>query len=275
MSDRNNAGDINWNERARFWRQAAPAGLSTNDEPNQLLIDRAGIGPGDRVLDLACGAGEPAISIAVAVGDGGHVVALDASEGMLEGLRKRADSLDLGQIETHLGTLDDLPFEDGSFDAVTCRFGLMFAKDPAATVAAIRRVLKPGKRAAIMVHGPPDLNGLYTTVQGAVLDHFGEQDDGRATRRFKFSGEGELRALFQGAGFQDVTEEFISKPDIRQADEPFWDTLLMRVFGTQVSGMEDGERAALDQRIAAAFAPYRKGARIELNSSERMASGAA
>jgi ubiquinone/menaquinone biosynthesis C-methylase UbiE len=275
MSDAGDTAKVDWNERARYWSQAAPAGRSTNDAPNQLLIAKARIGVGDRVLDLASGAGEPAISIALTVGETGQVVALDSSERMLQGLAERAVAMGLGNIETRLGDLDELDLEAGAYDAATCRFGLMFAADPVATLNAVRRALKPGARAAFMVHGPPDQNHMYTTVRAAVLAHFGEEDDGRAMRRFRFSGEGELKALFEASGFSDVEEEFISKSDVRPAGEPFWDALLMRAFGARVSSLPDDERAALDARIAEAFAPFRADEGIVLTSTERVGSGAA
>lgn len=275
MADKESAGKVDWNERARYWSQMAPKGASTNDAPNQLLISRAGIGSGDHVLDLASGAGEPAISIATTVGESGRVVALDSSERMLEGLSARAQEMDLSNVETQLGDLDSLDIGEQVFDAVTCRFGLMFAKDAMATMTAIRQSLRPGKRAAVMVHGPPDQNHLYSTVRTAVLSYFNEQDDGWAMRRFKFSAEGELRGLFEAAGFSDVDEEFISKPDIRPVGEPFWETLLMRAFGSRVSPLSTAERATLDERIAAAFVPFQTDGGIVLTSSERVASGAA
>jgi ubiquinone/menaquinone biosynthesis C-methylase UbiE len=275
VTENEGAGKVDWNERARYWSQMAPKGAATNDAPNQLLISRAGIEPGDHVLDLASGAGEPAISIATAVGENGRVVALDSSERMLEGLGARAKEIGLTNVETRLGDLDSLDIGEQLFDAVTCRFGLMFAKDAVATMTAIRQSLKPGKRAAVMVHGPPDQNHLYSTVRTAVLAYFNEPDDGWAMRRFKFSAEGELRTLFEAAGFGDVDEEFISKPDIRPLGEPFWETLLMRAFGSRVSPLSASERAALDERIAASFVPFQTDDGIVLTSSERVASGAA
>ena len=94
-------------------------------------------------------------------------------------------------------------------------------------------------------------------------------------RRFKFSGEGELAAVLEAAGFHDVVEEFISKPDIRSAEEAFWDVLLMRAFGARVSPLSTEERAALDARIADAFAPFRTDEGVVLASSERVAVGVA
>lgn len=274
MADRGRTADVDWNKRAAFWSKAAPKGLSTNDAPNQLLIRMARIDEGHHVLDLASGAGEPAISIAVHVGASGHVTAMDNSQGMLDGLMARAGNLGLENVTPALGSLDDLPFEDDKFDAVTCRFGLMFAADGAATLRDIRRVLKPGGRAALMVHGPPDKNAMYTTVRAAVLDYFGEPDDGHAMRRFKFSGEGELAGLLEAAGFQDVEAEFVSEIQKRPVGEVFWDALLMRAFGARVSALSEAERAELDRQITGAFEPFRNGDRYELISSEQVAAGA-
>ncbi len=64
-------GRTDWEQRSVQWVDGAPETVSKNDGPNQALIEAAGIGPGDSVLDLASGTGEPAISIALHVGEAG------------------------------------------------------------------------------------------------------------------------------------------------------------------------------------------------------------
>ena len=104
-------------------------------------------------VDLASGPGEPAVTIARLVGPDGGVVATDLVEEMLAGARRRiADGV--GNLEAQTADMQDLPFADGSFDRVTCRFGIMFAPEPARAFAEVRRVLRPGGKCAFMVWGP-------------------------------------------------------------------------------------------------------------------------
>ena len=123
-------GKTQWADRAAAWNRTAPEGASTNDGPNQLLIEWAGIAPGHAALDLASGTGEPAISIALHVGEAGSVTALDANREMLAGAERRAAHLGLANMEFVVVPMEDMAFADHRFDAVTCRFGLMHADSP-------------------------------------------------------------------------------------------------------------------------------------------------
>jgi ubiquinone/menaquinone biosynthesis C-methylase UbiE len=267
--------ESDWDRRAEHWAKLAPKTVSTHDAPNQLLIARANIQPGDHVLDLASGTGEPAISIALKVGEEGSVIATDASATMLEAAKRRAEALDLHNITFEVVRMEELPFEAARFDAVTCRFGLMQADDGAAVLAGVRRVLKPGKRAAVMVHGTREQNTQYTVVRAAVLAFLGEEDDAKDFRRFRYSGPGELTTVFEAAGFSDVEEEEVSEVITKPAGEIFWQSMVDRGFGAKVAGFDAERRAALDDAIARAFEPYVKDGEVHLRSTERVACGVA
>jgi ubiquinone/menaquinone biosynthesis C-methylase UbiE len=267
--------DSDWDQKAKQWAKLAPKSVSTHDTPNQILIARAGIEVGDHVLDLASGTGEPAISIALKVGSEGSVVATDANATMLEAAKQRAEALELRNITFEVCRMEELPFEAGRFDAVTCRFGLMHCEDAVAALAGARRVLKPGKRMAVMVHGARELNTQYSVVRAAVFAFLGEEDSATNIRRFRFSGPGELKGLFEGAGFSDVEEEEISEVVTRPAGERFWQQMVERGFGPKVASFDADRRAALDDAIESAFAPYLEDGEYRLKSTERVAWGAA
>jgi len=268
-------GGSDWDQKAKQWAKVAPKSVSTHDAPNQILIDRAGIGPGDHVLDLASGTGDPAISIALKVGSEGSVTATDASATMLETAKSRADALGLHNMTFEVCPMEALPFEAGRFDAVTCRFGLMHCDDAAAALAGARRVLKPGRRAAVMVHGTREQNTQYSVVRATIFAFLGEEDTAATIRRFRYSGAGELTAIFEAAGFSHVEEEEISEIVTRPAGQAFWQQMLGRGFGPKVDAMDAGQRAALDEAIARAFEPYLKDGEYRLRSTERVAWGAA
>lgn len=102
------------------------------------------IARGQRVLDIATGLGEPALSVARIVGPRGHVVATDLSPEMLAIARRRARALGLGNVEFVQGDLARLALPPASFDAVLCRWGVTSLPDVLATLERIRRLLVPG-----------------------------------------------------------------------------------------------------------------------------------
>src|SRR3546814_587993 len=142
-----------WIAKAPFWTAAADQMARMADKLNQPFLDAAGVGPGDMVLDLASGAGEPALSVARRIGDAGGVVATDVIPDMLAKVRLRAAEQRLGNLRAAAADAEALPFPTASFDRVTCRFGLMFVSDVPAALAEVRRVLKPGGRAGFLATG--------------------------------------------------------------------------------------------------------------------------
>jgi SAM-dependent methyltransferase len=124
----------------------------------------AAVGPGDRVLDVACGTGVAAREALARVGANGSVTALDANAGMLDVAVRLGGAIDYRQ-----GTAESLPFADGSFDAVLCQFGLMFFSDRSAALREVRRVLAPSGRFAFAVWNQLETAPAFATL-AAVLD---------------------------------------------------------------------------------------------------------
>lgn len=130
-----------------------------NADLRDFLVQSAGIGPGDTVLDICTGTGSVAIRAAEEVrGQTGKVVALDFSRGMLaKAQRKRShrcpDNLDFVQAD-----VSDLPFADGSFNCVTCSHAMyeLTARARKAGLTEIKRVLRKGGRFVMMEHEVPE-----------------------------------------------------------------------------------------------------------------------
>jgi SAM-dependent methyltransferase len=133
-----------WNEVAAGWAAAAGEMDEAYDSINLEMIALAGLQPGQRVLDVATGPGNPAIHAAMHVGPAGHVLATDRFEQMLEVARKRAADLKLQNIEFKVADGTSLDFEAEPFDAILCRWGLPFFGDVEASVKAVRRHLVKG-----------------------------------------------------------------------------------------------------------------------------------
>ena len=108
------------------------------------LVGAAGIGEGDRVLDVTTGQGGCLIPAAVAVGPSGSVVGIDISAQMIDVLDRSIDGAGLGHVRVQLMDAETLTFDEGSFDAVTCTFAVFHFSDRVRALAGFAPVLKPG-----------------------------------------------------------------------------------------------------------------------------------
>jgi SAM-dependent methyltransferase len=136
----------------KWWRVLERSAQPVSDR----LVDLARIGPGMRVLDVATGSGEPAVTAARRVGPSGRVLAVDQSPGMLAIGRERADSLRITNLEFRESDGEALMIEEGDFDAVLCRWGLMFMPDLERALNGFRQRLVAGGRIAVSVWSTPD-----------------------------------------------------------------------------------------------------------------------
>jgi len=167
---------------------------------------------GMKVLDLASGTGEPAISLAARVGSEGHVTALDLSSDLLEIAAKRAQQRELTNFLTHQADAHELPFSDQSFDLVTSRFGVMFFDDCERALREVHRVLKPGARACFLAWGPFE-QPYWASTMGIVAKHIGGPTlVPGGPDPFKFAQPGSLSSVLRKAGFAHIEEETKSLP---------------------------------------------------------------
>ena len=129
-------------------RQLAP--------PHDALIDLAALTAGERVVDVACGAGLVTFAAAEAVGITGMVFGIDVSAAMVQQGRARARERGRRYVWFERGAAERLPLPGGVFDAALCAFGLMFVADPHAALREMARVLADGGRAVAAVRGVDD-----------------------------------------------------------------------------------------------------------------------
>jgi len=135
-----------------------------------VVAQAAGVGSGQRVLDVACGTGVLACAAAERVGLIGTVVGLDPNPEMLAVARRKS-----ARIEWRGGRAESLPFADQSFDAVVSQFGLMFFEDRPAALRQMMRVLRPGGRLAVAVCDSLDHSPGYAAVAALLQRLFGNR----------------------------------------------------------------------------------------------------
>jgi SAM-dependent methyltransferase len=136
------------------------------------LLELARVAPGDRVLDLACGVGDPALAAARRVGPTGTVIATDIAPDMVAFAAQRAAAAWLRNVEAHEMDAEAIDLPDASVDAVICRLGLMFLPELDRALAGVHRVLVPGGRFAAAIPWRPRDQPMPRLV-GAILDALG------------------------------------------------------------------------------------------------------
>lgn len=133
----------------------------------EAVLDAADVGPDKGMLDLACGTGKHAVA---AVARGARVNGLDLSEAMVAQAKASCPGADID-----VGDAQDLPYEEKSFDAVVCGFGLLHFPDAHAAVAEVARILRPGGRFVCSCWRPAEQSPYLAILRDAMAE-FGSMD---------------------------------------------------------------------------------------------------
>jgi SAM-dependent methyltransferase len=208
------------------WRKwQAPLAAFTRGA-TEAILEAAQPRPGMRVLDLASGVGDPALSLATEVGPSGRVTATDLGPGMFSLAEEIARKKGIANIEFREANAESLPFPDASYDVLTCRFGIMFFPDLAKALRECFRVLKPGGRVAFLAWGIKE-QPFFTTTAGILLKHVPvppPPPDPDAPNLFMFGERGRLRRALEAAGFRNVHEEDRTVPGLWTGSlEEYWE----------------------------------------------------
>ncbi|MEM6563012.1 MAG: class I SAM-dependent methyltransferase [Pseudomonadota bacterium] len=205
MSTENAEQQEFWEAFAEVWvtQQQALDGLMA--PVLDLVLDRAGLKEGDRVLDIGCGTGTSTLRAAQRTAPGGHVMGVDISDPMLRRARSIAGSVSGVRFETADAT--HYNFEAASFDAVISRFGVMFFVDPVLAFSNIRRAMKPGARMTMACWGELKSNPWFQVPMYAAKDHLGAPPpvDPDAPGPMAFRDIKRVSGIMRDAGFGDVS----------------------------------------------------------------------
>jgi ubiquinone/menaquinone biosynthesis C-methylase UbiE len=225
------------------WEQVFSADLSAATDA---LIEMAGIRPGMRVLDLACGAGNQSIQAAKRVGPNGRVVATDISPTMLDHVRRNATNAGLRNIETLECAAEDLDETQTPFDASISRLGLMLFSSPRGALKAVQRVLRPGARFAALVFTTRANNPFMAQPMAILLRHAGKAPPAPGRPGiFALGGDGVLAELKKDAGLEDVNTKTV-RASLRLPSASAALEMMQQAFGAYravVADVSDAERS--------------------------------
>lgn len=205
---------LQWQSAAEAWNRWESTIRAWLGPATEVMVDLARIGTGSRVLDVAAGAGEPAITAARLVGATGRVVATDISSNILAFADAAARACGLGDIvETCAMDGENLELPDASFDAVISRVGLIYFPDRRRALAEMHRVLRPDGRVAIVAFSTPEKNG-FLSIPISIICRRAQLQQAAPGQPGPFSmgAPGVLEEALCAAGFRSVEIRVVPSP---------------------------------------------------------------
>jgi ubiquinone/menaquinone biosynthesis C-methylase UbiE len=230
-----------------------------------------------KVLDLASGSGHPALDIARVVGPNGHVTASDLSSKLLAVAEEKSKEQGLSNISFREVDMENQPFPDETFDIVTCRLGIMYARDAQKALREMRRVLKPKGHVALVVWGPEKDDVRKSTVLKVLMKYSkSSTPDPAISLPSSYSEPGKLSTALSQAGFKQVFEEtrnmqfpFPGSPE--QAWEMVRDSAIF--FRKTITSLLPEERKMAGIEISKAWSQYYDGQHTTFTAPIVLASG--
>ena len=267
-ADWNSFGRANASQKWR--RQSAAMG----NDMTRAIVGAAQVQPGMRVLDIACGTGEPAISLASILAGDGKVVGVDISPAPLKIAVERATQRGLSNVTFQPADAHKLPFPDNGFDCITSRLGVMFFSDLPRALNEMHRVLKPTGRAILLVWGPMDQPYFLTTI-GTILRMLPEAHVPESGRKmFALGNKGVLSHALRQAGFSQVKEELVTVPwtwmgTPAEVWEYFQDVAVP--FASFLQSIPAGRRPEIDAAVLKSISQYYDGTSIKFTATVNIA----
>jgi ubiquinone/menaquinone biosynthesis C-methylase UbiE len=265
--------DVKQQQRAS-WDSAAPAWEKWDNwmqRQTHTITDwicrSADARSGNRILDIASGSGQPALTLARLVRPGGSIVATDLSPEMLRIARRKANQADMDNIEFQELDAEHLDFPDDSFDAVTCRWGLMFCPDPAKAISEARRVLKPNRPYVATTWADPEKNPFLSRVNAVIGQVAPEAaPPPGALGPLSLPDPEKLKAFARDAGFQHpevesrpLTFEFASLDEVWQNLSEFVPPVV-----NALSKVDDAKKEQIKSSLLEELSKYREGGKVRL-----------
>lgn len=252
---------------AAVWDQQAEAMDAAMGEHGRAARAVLAAAPGERVLDVGCGAGLSAVALGAEVGADGWVAAVDVVPAMVAaaGRRLSAAGVHGEAVTADAGTanLADVAGSGQPFDAVHSRFGLMFFADPNSALRNIFRALRPGGRLAASVWQALANNPWMVLTSGTAMQILGGElptlPAPGGPGPFSMADRDATTELLTGAGFVDVEVRAVEAPFLFEGDgrDAAERVLSVGPMGSAFLAADDATRRAVVDGLVAALDPYR------------------
>lgn len=219
------------------------------------LLEMVSVGPGQRIIETACGSGLVTARLAERAGPAGRVLATDLSQGMIDDLKVRLDAACITNYEARRMPAEKLDVPEAAFDSAISALGLMYAADPAAAVAEMARVVVPGGTVAATVWGERRNCGwadVFPIVDARVASEV-------CPLFFNLGAAGILRRLFEDAGLIGIREHRQFETLVFASEDHVVDAVLLGgPVALAVKRFEHGIWGDVRNEFLASIAGYRR-----------------
>jgi len=204
LTEIRNQQKASWNKFSPGWKKWDALAMDHLKPIADEMIRNLDLKDRYQVLDVAAGTGEPGLTIASMIPNG-RVIITDLAKGMLSIALENATLRGIDNIETLTTDVSELPFNDESFDAVSCRLGFMFFPDMRLAAREMVRVLKAGHRFCTTVWGAPEGNPWLTIIMDAINHHVQLPVQAAGSPgMFRCASPGLMESMLTEAGLNDV-----------------------------------------------------------------------
>lgn len=242
-----------WDTVAEAWDRWTPTLQAWLGPVTEAMLDLARLKPGDRVLDVAAGAGEPGLSAAERVGPTGSILATDFAANILAFAERAAAARGVPNFATRVMDAEQLDLADASFDAAFSRLGIIYCPNRAGALAELRRVLRPGGRAVVAGFTTPERNQFFAIPIGIIRRRAQLPPPAPGLPGpFSLGGPGVMEAMLRQAGFREVETRVVAAP-LRLASAAECARFERESFGAltqMLAGLPPEERAATWEEVA-------------------------
>jgi len=246
MNAKNNQPD--WHKIAEKFDMWLPYIKPVGDE----LLSALDAKVGDKILDVASGTGEPALTLAQQMGDDVEIIGVDAAQGMIDVAQEKVNKLGLKNISFTAMPAEKLDYETEQFDKVLCRFGVMLFEDPAAGVKEMCRVLKTGGNFALAVWAEAESMPTMHWSYLALKDKVPEELHPPVAKITSMGSPGVIESLLSDAGFNNVNVTRKTFYYQFNTFDDYWDIVeASDIMKMQFDALEDAERVVVRDEVAA------------------------
>lgn len=268
-------------EQLRYWNeQGGPRWVQRQQQLdaqiNQLglvVMQRASLQPGERVLDVGCGCGQTSLELAESVGLNGSVLGIDLSQPMLARARERRDERKLTNLEFLHADAQTHRFEREHFDLIFSRFGVMFFENPVAAFTNLHSAVRSDGRLCFVCWQTLEKNEWVRIPLMAATKHIAPPAPASpdAPGPFSFANPDRVRSILETAGFTDITiesqEAVLTMGGTATVDEAVEFVMEIGPIARLLGDASADARARVVEELCIALAPYAAREGVSMNGA--------